>query len=177
VSVRLVIISAVVALGMVGGFVAVADIQCTKADHARVELKTLRDAIALYRTVTREAPARLEDLVDGWERPFLYEVPADPWQRRYVYLRPGCLLSLGPDGVLGTADDITLDCAPELINQHVLLEAGLAGELGRRDVYGRKIRFVKSGAIVLAWSYGADGREDTKDDQVARIAASAVRRN
>src|SRR6185436_3928684 len=85
-------------------------------DDALVQMGIFRDAIEVYRAQTGVFPSRLADLRDGWERPFLYGVPRDPWDREYLYLRPHCLLSLGPDGELGTADDVQLGCAPELIN-------------------------------------------------------------
>ena len=49
-----------------------------------------------------------------WNGPYLKGgLPKDPWRRSYVYRCPGNekrdydLLSLGPDGVEGTEDDIT----------------------------------------------------------------------
>lgn len=146
-------------------------------ESARVEIMNFRAAIDSYRAKTGAFPSQLADLRRGWEIPFLYNVPRDPWDREYLYLQPHCLLSRGPDGQLGTADDVQLECAPELINQRVLVEAGLNGEVQRRDVYGRKIRFIHSGSVLMAWSYGQDGKADTADDQVARIAARAVRRD
>ena len=98
-------------------------------------------------------------------------------ENELVFIRPRCLISRGQDGVLGTEDDLQLDCTPELVNQHILLDAGLKGDAARNDAYGRKIRFIHSGNVLLAWSYGQDGKPDTKDDQVARIAATAVGRN
>jgi general secretion pathway protein G len=59
----------------------------------------------------RTAPAGASD----WKGPYLKRsVPLDPWGKPYVYRAPGQhnrddydLLSVGPDGVEGTADDIT----------------------------------------------------------------------
>jgi general secretion pathway protein G len=59
----------------------------------------------------RTAPAGARD----WKGPYLKRpVPLDPWGKAYVYRSPGQhnredydLFSLGPDGVEGTADDIT----------------------------------------------------------------------
>lgn len=50
---------------------------------------------------------------DEWNGPYLREIPLDPWRRRLVYRCPAeraidfDLVSLGPDGQEGTADDIT----------------------------------------------------------------------
>ncbi len=51
----------------------------------------------------------------GWRGPYLKRgVPVDPWGKPYVYRSPGQnnredydLFSTGPDGIEGTADDIT----------------------------------------------------------------------
>lgn len=51
----------------------------------------------------------------NWKGPYFQELPLDPWARRYLY-RPlperGTnvyqITSAGPDGVFGTADDITV---------------------------------------------------------------------
>lgn len=47
-----------------------------------------------------------------WRGPYLDKLPEDPWSYAYVYHFPGRhntdydLLSVGPDGKEGTADDI-----------------------------------------------------------------------
>lgn len=68
-----------------------------------------------------EALAVKSSRYDGWVGPYIHKriwsdpLPPDPWKRRYVY-SPECgtngvpvLLSCGPDGVRGTADDILPD--------------------------------------------------------------------
>ena len=53
--------------------------------------------------------------VTGWRGPYLKsDIPPDPWQHPYLYECPGKLnpsgydiVSMGPDGQAGTADDIT----------------------------------------------------------------------
>lgn len=59
----------------------------------------------------------------GWVGPYIHKriwadpLPRDPWKRAYVYAPEGgtnglpVLLSCGPDGVQGTADDIVPDAA------------------------------------------------------------------
>lgn len=59
----------------------------------------------------RAAPSGASD----WKGPYLKRaVPLDPWGKTYVYRSPGQnnredydLFSIGPDGVEGTADDVT----------------------------------------------------------------------
>jgi general secretion pathway protein G len=61
----------------------------------------------------------LQDLVqkaDGdtnWHGPYLDKLPVDPWKHPFIYTYPGKhntnsfdLLTVGPDGKEGTADDI-----------------------------------------------------------------------
>ncbi len=51
----------------------------------------------------------------GWIGPYAERIVSDPWKHPYVYEptnEPPVVLSLGPDGVRGTADDIVPD--PEL---------------------------------------------------------------
>ena len=68
---------------------------------------TTSEGLAALRT----APAGASD----WKGPYLKRsVPLDPWGKPYVYRAPGQhnrddydLFSIGPDGVEGTADDIT----------------------------------------------------------------------
>ena len=50
----------------------------------------------------------------NWKGPYLREVPLDPWEKAYVYEYPGKhnsngydVMSPGPDGEIGTDDDIT----------------------------------------------------------------------
>ena len=50
----------------------------------------------------------------GWVGPYIAKMLPDPWKHAYVYEPtndPPVLLSLGPDGVRGTADDIAPDPA------------------------------------------------------------------
>ena len=53
--------------------------------------------------------------VKGWNGPYLKDVsivPKDPWEHDYVYKQPGengrdyDIISPGPDGQMGTADDV-----------------------------------------------------------------------
>ncbi|MGN0852950.1 MAG: type II secretion system protein GspG [Kiritimatiellia bacterium] len=57
----------------------------------------------------------------GWVGPYIPKLLPDPWKRAYVYEPPATtngtpvVLSLGPDGLRGTADDILPD--PELFRK------------------------------------------------------------
>jgi hypothetical protein len=68
-------------------------------------MKALMNSIELYRVRNAELPARLEDLVPKYAK----ALHLDPWGHNYVLYRgPGgvAIVSAGPDGQLGTADDI-----------------------------------------------------------------------
>jgi len=50
----------------------------------------------------------------NWKGPYMDEIPLDPWKHPYLYECPGKhnpatydITSMGPDGILGTADDIS----------------------------------------------------------------------
>lgn len=70
-----------------------------------------------------EALASKTSNYEGWIGPYIHKriwadpLPPDPWKHPYVYLPEGgtnglpVLLSCGPDGIQGTADDITPDPA------------------------------------------------------------------
>ena len=91
---------------------------------AQNSVNALAEALGRYRFhcgVYPTADEGLEALVQkysrhaGWQGPYISSpnfVPTllpDPWKRRYVYEptnEPPVVLSLGPDGVRGTADDI-----------------------------------------------------------------------
>lgn len=65
-----------------------------------------------------EALASKDVKRDGWIGPYVKKIMPDPWKNAYVYeLTNGTpvVLSTGPDGVRGTADDIAP--APELFSK------------------------------------------------------------
>ncbi len=88
---------------------------------ARADLKRLMAALEVYDEDAAAFPTTKQGLaalvrppagVHGWHLPCLDRVPTDPWGHAYVYRSPGAdgadydLLSRGPDGVEGTADDV-----------------------------------------------------------------------
>ena len=145
----------------------------SERDTVSVDLQNLRGAIAVYKIRTERWPRQLTDLVDLG---VLDRLPKDPWGHAYLWIRPiddrkhGCLMSLGKDGVPGTKDDVAAGCELDLLNQHLLMEAGLSHAGDRQDAYGNQIYIVRRRGSLLAWSFGPDGRPDTDDDQMARIA-------
>lgn len=96
------------------------------ANVARTQIKMLDDAVKLYRLKVGKYPSgdqglealRVEppDAPAGkWQGPHLeIDVPPDPWGNAYIYEEtqdqygePSFqIMSLGPDGTNGTADDI-----------------------------------------------------------------------
>ena len=133
-------------------------------------LMSLRGAIAVFKIRNDRWPRTLEELA---EARLIERVPTDPWGRAFLWLRPiqdrghGCLLSTGPDGEPGTGDDVSEGCDRTVLNQHLLVRAGLS-RAPRFDAYGNRIQLLRSGS--LAWSFGPDGKPDTSDDQMARVA-------
>jgi len=90
---------------------------------AVTQISTFKTALAAYEVDTGSYPSTQAGLralvvqpadVNGWRGPYLEsDIPADPWQHPYVYEYPGKLnpsgydiISAGPDGQMGTADDI-----------------------------------------------------------------------
>ncbi len=86
-----------------------------RISRAEADIFNYQNAIDLYAIDNNDRyPSSLQDLVTG-ERVYLRGgVKKDPWGNDYVYVYPGQnnphsydLYSRGPDGVAGTADDIT----------------------------------------------------------------------
>lgn len=94
------------------------------ADKARLDIQQLEDAMSMYKLRNKVYPSTeqgLEALVtasnidpvpkrfpDGG---FIESLPEDPWGNPYQLLSPGergkfDILSMGPDGQIGTEDDI-----------------------------------------------------------------------
>lgn len=146
------------------------------AQVAEMQLSMLRKALFFYRARYGEWPATLERLTEPKIK-ILAGIDADPWGQPFLWLRPGatdsagCLMSVGPDGRAATKDDVQDVCDLEILNQHLVLRAGLDAATKRRDAYGRPIRLIDRDGHRLAWSYGPDGTPDTSDDVMARVRA------
>jgi general secretion pathway protein G len=84
------------------------------------DIKSFETNIDLYHLDTQKFPPTLQSLitkedVKGWNGPYIKnaeKVQKDPWGNDYVYKSPGDngreydILSAGPDGQVGTPDDI-----------------------------------------------------------------------
>lgn len=92
--------------------------------QASRSLDAFAEALGRYRFhcgAYPDAESGLQALVDkfsqheGWMGPYIHAMRNDPWKHPYVYEPPSgtnatpVLLSIGPDGVRGTADDIAPD--------------------------------------------------------------------
>jgi general secretion pathway protein G len=112
----------VVIISLVTGVVGVQvlnRLEEAKKKVAYTQLKQVSDALELYKLSFRQFPSTSEGLSalvtpKNNEKPFLQNVPQDPWGNDYVYVFPGQhnqgsfdLFSYGPDGVQGGTDDIT----------------------------------------------------------------------
>lgn len=99
-----------VILGMIAGaigFNVVANLKEANIRTAKTEVKTLANAIDLYRIKKGSLPDGLAQLVPNEVR----ELRKDPWQMEYVLVKSGGddfeVISYGPDKSQGGADDIS----------------------------------------------------------------------
>ncbi len=112
----------VVIISLVAGVVGVAVLNRLEEARRKVaftQIKQIGEALELYKLSLRRYPSTAEGLValtqpKGNEKPFMNTIPKDPWGVDYTYIYPGTnnpsgfdLMSYGPDGVQGGADDIT----------------------------------------------------------------------
>ena len=88
---------------------------------AAADLANLSVAIESFRQDCGRYPTAVEGVsalsvqppqLPGWHGPYLKRPAVDPWGKGYVYIPPAGsnpqqLLSAGPDGRAGTADDVT----------------------------------------------------------------------
>lgn len=91
---------------------------------AKTQINSFATALDVFEVDTGHYPKGKNGLTDlivqprdaqGWHGPYLdaVTVPLDPWQNAYIYECPGKhppksydIVSMGPDGRLGTDDDI-----------------------------------------------------------------------
>jgi general secretion pathway protein G len=112
----LVIISLVV--GVVGVNV-LGQLDKAKMSSSKTQIKQFEEALELYKLSKHRYPSSSEGLnaLQGGggptDKPFLKDIPNDPWDKPYVYIQPGShnpdsfdILSYGPDGAEGGGDDI-----------------------------------------------------------------------
>ena len=92
-----------------------------RADAAQAQIGLFENAIKMYEMHVQSYPTTSQGLqalrqpageIPGWSGPYLdKEVPLDPWGNPYQYelINPDTyrIWSLGPDGMDGSADDIS----------------------------------------------------------------------
>ena len=92
-----------------------------KKRTAETQIELLDNALTNYRLDVGSYPDSLQALVENiaddekWRGPYLQpaSIPKDPWNNDFVYVSPGKddreyeIVCCGPDGELGTKDDIT----------------------------------------------------------------------
>jgi general secretion pathway protein G len=95
-----------------------AKVKATKVQISNFEtaLDAFKDAVGRYPTVAEGLDVLVVKPANDpgdWIRPFMKNVPMDPWGNEYQYVCPGVhnknsfdLHSFGPDGKPGTDDDI-----------------------------------------------------------------------
>jgi len=80
--------------------------------RAKADIRVYQDAVDLYALDHNDKfPKSLDQLVNG-DRKYVRKLERDPWKNPYIYKLPGKhdaydILSRGPDGIEGNADDIT----------------------------------------------------------------------
>jgi len=95
---------------------------CTRTDAAKVTLQHISYALDCYCTDTGAYPSNIQGLnalmtnctnTPGWNGPYLYLLPVDPWGSAYQYsVHPVgkkadyIIRSAGPDRLYGNADDV-----------------------------------------------------------------------
>ncbi len=111
----------IIILAMLATLVTVAvvpQLEQAKVDTARLQIRNFMSALEMYRIKVNKYPTTsegLESLVNPPNnlKPFLNEIPKDPWSKDYVYVSPGShgklgfdISSAGPDGIEGNEDDV-----------------------------------------------------------------------
>jgi len=95
-----------------------------KIDTAKVQLKEIKRALEMYKLDNGNYPSTAQGLKALVKKPdtppepkkwrqYLEHIPKDPWGNEYVYISPAKnhpfeLRSAGPDGDLGSEDDISV---------------------------------------------------------------------
>jgi general secretion pathway protein G len=94
-----------------------------KIKATKVQISNFETALDAFEIAVGRYPTAAEGLrvlvvkpttdPGDWERPFMKNIPLDPWSNEYQYVYPGQhnvdsydLYSFGPDGKMGGGDDI-----------------------------------------------------------------------
>lgn len=87
----LVVMAILIVLTGTGAVVYIRYLENAKIDRARIDLKSLTDAVSIYKVQQGDYPPSLEALTqrtaDGGTAYLEGEILFDPWGRRYVYER------------------------------------------------------------------------------------------
>jgi hypothetical protein len=81
------------------------NVDAAQLQNARLDERALMNGVDLYKLETGHLPLRLEAMVPKYIR----ELRSDPWGKPYAYYQGeggAAVVSAGPDGKLGTGDDI-----------------------------------------------------------------------
>ncbi|MCW5732017.1 MAG: type II secretion system major pseudopilin GspG [Alphaproteobacteria bacterium] len=125
----LVVLTILALIGGVVGTQVLRYVGTAKSETARLQMNQISSALDLFRLDVGRYPSQAEGLralverpagLARWNGPYLKggQLPADPWERAYVYRMPGSqgrdfdLISLGADGQVGgsgEAADIVLN--------------------------------------------------------------------
>lgn len=86
---------------------------------AKTEIKSLADAVIMFKLENGKFPPDLETLINNPKRNYLSknEIPADPWDNKYIYQVEGAtfrIISYGADGTPG-GDGENADIASDSI--------------------------------------------------------------
>lgn len=118
----------IIILGLLAGIIiprVVGRVDQARMESTRIQLKALKGALEQFRMDNGFYPTTDQGLKALIERPevppipkrwhqYLDELPRDGWGNEFVYLSPGQsgrpyeLFSLGPDGIEGTDDDLSV---------------------------------------------------------------------
>lgn len=125
----LVVLTILALIGGVVGTQVLRYVGTAKSETARLQMNQISAALDLFRLDVGRYPSQAEGLralverpagLPRWNGPYLKggQLPADPWERAYIYRLPGSqgrefdLISLGADGQVGgsgEAADILLN--------------------------------------------------------------------
>lgn len=117
---RLVIVVLAVAIGATAAFSALRPREDALEARVKADVAQLQRAVQTFRLEQGRWPSSLDDLLDppprfsGDRSPYVTRAPLDPWGAEYLLAlndRHPVILSLGPDGIEGTPDDIAASIA------------------------------------------------------------------
>jgi prepilin-type N-terminal cleavage/methylation domain-containing protein len=87
-------------------------VEDARISKAKTDTDELKNALALFETKRGETYSK-NDGSDLVNKGFLTKLPIDPWGAPYI-VASGSILSLGPDGLVNTADDVKTEYQPPL---------------------------------------------------------------